>query len=93
MLVTQAASGVVGVWYDDLGSKDFMDATMTILVKDDQYYLDRRNGDGSGGRYRTREGISFIKNGDKFGARYVVTRAGLELHDKQGFIRMARPAN
>lgn len=93
-LATQTANGVVGAWYDDLGSKDFMDASMTIVVEDGQYYLDRKNGDGSSGRYRlTRDGNAFIKNGDKFGARYVVTRAGLELHDKQGFIRMARSAN
>ena len=82
---------VIGKWYDDLGSPDFADATFTIEQEGESYFLGRRNGDGSGGRYKlTKSGNTYLKVGDKFGAKYVVTDRGLELHDREGYIRTAK---
>jgi len=89
--VAAADVKIVGKWYDDLGSPDFADATMIIEQEGEQYFLNRRNGDGSGGRYKLKKaGNSYSKIGDKFGAKYVVTNKGLEIHDRGGYIRTAR---
>lgn len=84
---------VIGSWYDDLGSPKFGDATLVIeQAADSRYFLVRRNGDGSGGRFLLeRRGAEFIKVGDRFGAKYVIKGDNLDLHDKQGFIRSAKP--
>jgi hypothetical protein len=82
----------VGSWYDDLGSPAYGDATLTIEKEGEKYFVSRRNGDGSGSRYRLeRKGTEYIKVGDRFGAKYVVTGKGLEIHDKAGYIRTAKP--
>lgn len=81
----------IGTWYDDLGSPSYGNATLTIEKEGDRYFLSRRNGDGSGGRYRVeRKGTVYTKIGDKFGAKYIVTEKGLEIHDKAGYIRTAK---
>lgn len=89
-----AGTQVIGVWYDSLDSADYADSTLTIESEAGKLYLNRRNGDGSGGRFAlTQEGNTYIKVGDNFGARYIVTPAGLEIHDSQGYIRTAKPSN
>ncbi|NWA28588.1 hypothetical protein HX882_26645 [Pseudomonas gingeri] len=91
-VVALAAESTVGKWYDDLGSPAFGNAVFTILNDSGTYYLVRRNGDGSSGRYRLEKtGKTYVKIGDKFGAKYLVTSQGLELHDRQGYIRTALP--
>lgn len=83
--------GVLGAWYDDLGDPTFTDATFKILKENGAYYLERTNGDGSSGKYiLTRDGNSFIKNNDKFGAYYVISGANLKIYDRNGFIRDAK---
>ncbi|WGO98120.1 hypothetical protein QFX18_19115 [Saccharophagus degradans] len=90
-LVQANKNGIVGTWYDDLGSPNYLDATFTIMQRGDSYTLYRRNGDGSSGSfYLRRDGNKFIKVGDKFGAYYVVSRSGLDIFDSKGFIRKAR---
>ncbi|MHD0644232.1 hypothetical protein ACYPKM_01180 [Pseudomonas aeruginosa] len=82
--------GVIGTWFDDLGSKDYLDSTLTIKREGSAYFLERKNADGSGGRYTLlRTGNVLTKVGDKFGAKYIVNGDKLELHDKDGFIRSA----
>ncbi|GMU48777.1 MAG: hypothetical protein AMXMBFR31_10030 [Candidatus Desulfobacillus denitrificans] len=86
-----AGKVTTGTWYDDLGSPSYGDATLTIEKEGDRYFLSRRNGDGSGGRYQVeRKGTVYTKIGDKFGAKYIVTEKGLEIHDKAGYIRTAK---
>jgi hypothetical protein len=36
---------------------------------------------------------AFTVDKDKFGARYVITPGGLEIHDRKGYIRTARKVN
>lgn len=88
--------GTVGRWHDDLGSASYGDAFITITAENGRYLATRVSGDGS----RTtlaltrqgEQGNSFLVDNDKFGARYVITPAGLELHDSKGYIRTAKPA-
>lgn len=88
----QNTNAIVGVWYEDIGSSAYGDATLTIEKEGGKYFVSRRNGDGSGSRYRVeRKGAEYIKVGDRFGAKYVVTAKGLEIHDKAGYIRTAKP--
>jgi hypothetical protein len=83
---------VVGKWYDDLGSPKFLDSTLTIEEENGRYFFNRRNGDGSGGRFKLEKaGNAYTKVGDKFGAKYLVMPEGLELHDRAGYIRTAKP--
>lgn len=91
-----AAESTVGRWLDDLGSPEYMDAHFTIVKDSGKYFLERRNGDGSGGRYRLEKQKgkeAYVKVGDKFGAVYVVTPNGLEIFDSAGYIRTAKPLN
>lgn len=91
-VLAQSSSAVVGVWYDDIGSPTYGDATLTIEKDGDRYFISRRNGDGSGSRYRVeRKGAEYTRVGDQFGAKYVVTAKGIEIHDKAGYIRTAKP--
>lgn len=81
----------VGVWYDDLGSPDYGDSTLILESDSGKFFVIRKNGDGSGSRYRVnKSGNSYIKVGDRFGAKYVITEKGLEIHDKAGYIRTAK---
>ncbi|HBR2027691.1 TPA: hypothetical protein L9M76_005543 [Klebsiella variicola] len=81
---------VTGIWYDDVGSPDYLNATLTIYQEGERFYLKRVNGDGSGGEYLlTRKGQKFIKNNDKFGAFYLIRNNKLEIYDNNGFIRDA----
>lgn len=90
--LAQSSSVIVGIWYDDLGSPAYGDATLAIERDSEKYFLSRRNGDGSGSRYRVeKNGAAFTKIGDRFGAKFVVTAKGLEIHDKAGYIRTAKP--
>ncbi|ASI57183.1 hypothetical protein G3W18_24470 [Klebsiella pneumoniae] len=78
------------MWYDDVGSTDYLNATLTIYQEGERFYLKRVNGDGSGGEYQlTRKGQKFIKNNDKFGAFYLIRNNKLEIYDNNGFIRDA----
>lgn len=89
--VRAAEVTVIGTWVDDVGSPKFMDAQLTIEREGDRYFVVRRNGDGSGSRMRLeRDGNTYIKVGDKFGAMYKVTAQGLEIHDRRGLIRAAK---
>ena len=82
---------IIGTWYDDLGSPSYGDSTLIIEKDMNNYFISRRNGDGSGSRYRVKKlGNQFSKIGDKFGANYVITSKGLEIHDKAGYIRTAK---
>jgi hypothetical protein len=68
-----------------------LDATFTISKEDNSYYLTRKNGDGSSGRYPlSRDGNVFIKINDKFGAYYIVSKSYMEIYDRQGYIRTAK---
>lgn len=81
---------VIGIWYDDLGSPDYLDATLSIYIKNNSYFLGRVNGDKSKGSYRLQLlGDKYVKN-DKFGAYYKIVRGDLHIYDKNGFIRIAR---
>lgn len=94
--VATAAGSTVGKWLDDLGSPTYLDAQLTIVKDNGRYFLERLNGDGSGGRYRLEKQKgkeAYIKIGDKFGALYVITPRGLEIFDKQGYIRTAKKQN
>lgn len=90
-------SGTLGRWYDDIGSKSYGDSTITILTADGRYLAQRVSGDGS----KTKMQISpedgstyaFTVDKDKFGARYVITPGGLEIHDRTGYIRTAMKVN
>lgn len=91
-VAAQGSNAVVGVWYDDLGSPAYGDATLTLEKEGNRYFHSRRNGDGSGSRYRVEQkGTEYAKIGDRFGAKYVFTAKGLEIHDKAGYIRTAKP--
>jgi beta-xylosidase len=88
----QNRSTIVGSWYDDLRSPNYADATLILEKDGEKYFINRRNGDGSGSRYRvSKNGNAYTKDGDKFGAKYLVTSKGLEIHDKNGYIRTAKP--
>ena len=81
----------VGTWYDDVGSPTFLNANFTIRIDGARAWLTRVNGDGSKGEYELAvAGDTYIKVGDKNGAYYVVTPAGLRLNDRQGYIRTAK---
>lgn len=43
---------VIGSWYDDVGSPEFLDATFTLTRTTQRYFLKRLNGDGSSGTYQ-----------------------------------------
>ncbi|SER20923.1 MULTISPECIES: hypothetical protein [Pseudomonas] len=93
MSPTVAAEVIIGKWLDDLGSPNYLDAQFKIVKDDGKYFLERRNGDGSGGRYRLekeKDDEAYIKVGDQFGAVYVVTPEGLEIYDRDGYIRTAK---
>lgn len=84
-------SKIIGSWYSDVGSPSFMDTTYTISNEDNQYYIKRKNGDGSEGKYRAKKHKNkYIKLNDKHGAYYVVTDDGLKIYDKAGYIRTAK---
>ncbi|WP_130414321.1 hypothetical protein [Fluviicoccus keumensis] len=88
----QNKHSTVGIWYDDLGSPQYGDSTLVIEKEGEKYFVLRRNGDGSGSRYRLKRiGSEYSKVGDRFGAKYVITAKGLEIHDKAGYIRTAKP--
>lgn len=81
---------VTGVWYDDVGSPDYLNATLTINQEGERFYLKRVSGDGSSGEYPlTRQGQKYIKINDKFGAFYIIKNNKLEIYDNKGFIRDA----
>jgi hypothetical protein len=81
----------VGTWYDDLGSPEYGDSTLIIEGNNGKYFIIRKNGDGSGSRYGLeKKGNVYIKSGDRFGAKYIVTKNGLEIHDEAGYIRTAK---
>lgn len=85
------SSRTIGVWYDDVGSPTLLNATFTIRVESGKAWLTRLNGDGSRGEYELAvAGDTYLKVGDKNGAYYTVTPAGLRLNDRQGYIRTAR---
>lgn len=82
----------IGSWYDDVGSPRYLNATFTIRVEGGKTWLTRVNGDGSKGEYELAPaGDTYVKVGDKHGAYYVVTPAGLRINDRQGYIRTAKP--
>ncbi|MBA0216225.1 hypothetical protein H4F33_16300 [Pectobacterium brasiliense] len=82
---------VIGSWYDDVGSPEFLDATFTITRTSRGYFLKRLNGDGSSGTYQlTKLDNKYKKNNDKFGSYYVIDGNGLKIYDKDGYIRTAR---
>jgi hypothetical protein len=82
---------VVGSWYEKIGHPILGDATLTIYSENNQYYISRKNGDGSQGKYLlTKSGNKYIKNHDNLGAYYVVTNTGLKIYDKMGYIRTAK---
>lgn len=82
---------VIGSWYDDVGSPEFLDATFTITRTSQGYFLKRLNGDGSSGTYLlTKLDNKYKKNNDKFGSYYVIDGNGLKIYDKDGYIRTAR---
>lgn len=88
-------TGTVGRWYDDVGSKKYGDATITITVENGRYVAKRVSGDGSKTdlplvRSKAQINIFDVPN-DKLGARYIVTPEGLEIHDFKGHIRTAKP--
>lgn len=83
---------IVGRWYDDVGSPAFLDATFIIESEGRRFFVHRKNGDGSEGRYGVeRSKNTYTRIGDKFDAKYIITPKGLELHDRAGYIRTARP--
>jgi len=83
-----------GSWYDDLGSPTFLDATFNIVNDNGTCKLHRVNGDGSVGDYPLDlVGNKHFKRGDKFGAYYIPTSNGLDIYDKNGFIRTAKVSN
>lgn len=85
------AATEIGTWYDDLGSPSYGDSTLIIENDNNTFFIVRRNGDGSGGRYRLeKSGNAYTVVGNRFGAKYIVTDEGLEIHDKAGYIRTAR---
>jgi hypothetical protein len=90
-------TGFIGRWYNDLGSKSYGDSTITITATNGRYKVNRVNGDGSfSDRTLIPEGappFAFTVESDKFGARYVITPQGLEIHDRNGYIRTARVMN
>lgn len=82
---------VIGSWYDDVGSPEFMDATFTITKTSQGYFLKILNGDGSSGSYKlTKLDNKYKTNNDKFGSYYVIDAEGLKIYDKDGYIRTAR---
>lgn len=91
MPITALSAAELGAWYDDLGSPDYGDSTLILESDSGKFFVIRRNGDGSGSRYRVnKSGNSYLKVGDRFGAKYVITEKGLEIHDKAGYIRTAK---
>lgn len=85
-------SRTIGSWYDDVGSPSYLNATFTIRVEGGKTWLTRLNGDGSKGEYELAPaGDTYVKVGDKHGAYYVITPAGLRTNDRQGYIRTAKP--
>lgn len=91
-IATASPPKLIGVWYDDLKSPKFGDAVLSIEQEGDQYFLNRKNGDGSAGRHIIEmKQDRYYRVGDRFGANYKITPSGLELYDSQGFIRLARP--
>ena len=90
-------SGTLGRWYDDIGSKSYGDSTITILTADGRYLAQRVSGDGSKTKMQLspEDGSTYVftVDKDKFGARYVITRGGLKIHDRTGYIRTARKVN
>ncbi|WGO98719.1 hypothetical protein QFX18_01415 [Saccharophagus degradans] len=84
------ATKIIGEWYDDVGSPDFLDATFTIFKRSDKYLLHRKNGDGSAGTYLLGlDGKKFVKINDKHGAYYVIEGTKLHIFDSRGFVRSA----
>lgn len=84
---------IIGAWYDDVGSPGFFDSIFTIYSEEEQYFIHRKNGDGSEGIYDAeKSGNRYTKIGDQNGAYYVVTEKGLDLNDRSGFIRTANVA-
>lgn len=79
-----------GEWYDDVESPTFLDARLIITTNNGVYILRRINGDNSSAVFSmTKKGNRLYKDGDKFGAYYVPTASGLEIHDSKGYIRTA----
>lgn len=94
MNIDEGAQGkpdsVIGEWYDDVGSPDYMDSTLIISKKGQDYFLTRINGDASKGVYElNKKGNKYNKVNDKFGAYYVLDDNGLSIYDKDGYIRTA----
>ncbi|WP_197724544.1 hypothetical protein [Dickeya fangzhongdai] len=80
----------LGVWYDDVGSPNYLDSTLTIFSNTKGIYLKRLNGDGSTGTYPLeKQGNKYKKIGDKHGAYYIIKGNSLEIYDRVGFIRTA----
>jgi hypothetical protein len=87
-----AQAEVIGKWYDDMGSPSYLDSKIAIEKEGKKYFYHRVNGDGSSGRFMLiRSGNSYKRADGKFGSLYVVTPSGLELHDRMGYIRTAKP--
>lgn len=82
---------ILGSWYDDVGSPEYMDCTFTIFKNKKGLFLKRANGDGSSGTYPLKkEHGKYIKINDKFGAYYIIKDNNLDIYDKEGFIRSAK---
>lgn len=93
---TASSESVVstGVWYDDVGSPKYLDAQLTISKDPSSgtYSLRRVNGDNSQGYFKLRKsGNKLYVENNKFGSFYIITNKGLEIHDRAGYIRTARP--
>lgn len=79
--------GVIGKWYEDNQSPDWLDVTYTISRVNGTYYIHRLNGDGSTGRYKlTRDGKYLRRVNNKFGAYYGFSGKDLVVYDKLGKI-------
>lgn len=89
---SSVSADLIGRWYDDVGSPDYLDAKISINKKGSKYFYHRTNGDGSQGSFLLIRSGSIYKRADgKFGSVYVVTPKGLEMYDTSGYIRTARP--
>lgn len=81
---------VLGTWYDDVDSPNYLNSTLTIFSNLKGTYLKRLNGDGSTGTYQLdKQGNKYIKTNDTHGAYYIIKGNSLEIYDKVGFIRAA----
>ena len=82
----------IGRWYDDVGSPAMMNADLSIKKNANGYAMSRVNGDGSRGNFPLKKnGNTYSKINDNFGTKYIVTSSGLEIHDRMGYIRTAKP--